>query len=74
MRGVLGLLLVVVGLEIGYLVLAGKLPLQLKKAGGSGGGPDGSTAGIDNRLLAYYSTPRSHPYVGLPVPQFGGLQ
>lgn len=75
MRGVLGLLLIVVGLEVAYLVLAGKLPLQLKpaKAGGAGGGPD-SGPGPDARLLAFFGTPRTHPYVGMPVPIWGGLQ
>lgn len=75
MKGVIGLLLILLGAELAYLVLAGKFPLQLKKAsetapgGGTGGGADSA----DPRASVFYGMPRYGTYVGKPLAQFGGL-
>lgn len=74
MKGIIGLLLVVVGLEVAYLVLAGKLPLQIKpKASGTGGGPDSSVGGLDLRQFVHYGTHGKGPAVGMPLPSWEGL-
>jgi hypothetical protein len=71
MKGVIGLLLLVVGVELAYLVLAGKLPLQLKtKSTGSGGGG----VPFDFRKSAIFRTPRVTPARGYRIPRWGGLQ
>lgn len=71
MRGVIGILLIVAGLEGAYLVLSGKLPLQASQSkkpasGGTGGGGD-----IKGYLPR--STPRKTPHAGYQIPQWGGL-
>lgn len=74
MKGVIGILLAVVGLEIAYLVLAGKLPLQLKPASGTGGGPD-ALGGLDLRQFVNYGTlGKKGPATGVPLPSWEGLQ
>ena len=89
MRGVLGILFIVVGLEVAYLVLSGKLP----PAGGaaSSGSTAGSVAqgiakgvgltsttgsgpGGDIRPYMFLSAPTLSPITGVPLAQWGGLQ
>jgi len=73
MKGVIGMLLTVLGLEIMYLVLAGKLPLQQKKddtvgsSGDFGGGPG------DIRPYMFFSTPRRISR-GMPTGRLRGLE
>ena len=72
MRGVIGLLLIVVGLEVAYLVLAGKLPLQNQQTGATTAAP--AIQAIDPRATTTLSANIStRPVVGAAVPLWSGL-
>jgi len=78
MKGVIGLLLAVAGLEVCYLVLAGKLPLSSSSSSSSSSStPTSEVAGegkggLDFRQLVRYRA-GSRNAAAVPIPSWGGI-
>lgn len=75
MRGIIGILLIVGGFEVCYLVLSGKLPPSGSSgSAGSGGTGTGTAAPVDIRQQVPFSLPGSNQSLAaMPVPGWKGL-